>query len=196
MKELCFIHFKNRDGFGTWLQKNHDSSHGIWMIFYKKHTNMECIKYNDALEKALCFGWIDSIIKRIDNDTYVRKFTPRKNTSKWSELNKKKALELIQKGEMTQAGLKKIDFPIKSSIVNKGNNKTEKKKAEEFEIPDFIINEFAKNEPALINFNNLAKSHKRNYILWITNAKKEETIIKRIKESIRLLKEDKKLGLR
>ncbi len=196
MKELDYIYFKNRDEFGIWLQKNHDSSPGIWMIFYKKHTNTECIKYNDALEKALCFGWIDSIIKRIDDEKYVRKFTPRKNTSKWSELNKKKALELIQKGEMTQAGFEKIDFPIKSSIVDQVNNKTEKKKAKEFEIPGFIIDEFAKNEPALANFNNLTHTHKKHYILWITNAKREKTIMKRIKESIRLLKEDKKLGLK
>lgn len=59
------------------------------MIFYKKHANIECIKYNEALEEALCFGWIDSIIEKIDNDQYVRKFTPRTNTTKWSELNKK-----------------------------------------------------------------------------------------------------------
>lgn len=76
------------------------------------------------------------------------------------------------------------------------NNNTEKKKAKELDIPDFIIDEFAKNEPALINFNNLAHTYKRHYILWIANAKREETIMNRIKESIRLLKEDKKLGLK
>lgn len=76
------------------------------------------------------------------------------------------------------------------------NNNTEKKKAKELDIPDFIIDEFAKNEPALINFNNLAHTYKRHYILWIANAKREETIMNRIEESIRLLKEDKKLGLK
>ena len=100
MKEINSIHFKNREELRNWLQNNHGSSPGIWMIFYKKHINIESVKYNDALEEALCFGWIDSIIKRIDDDKYVRKFTPRKDITKWSELNKKKAFELIQKGKM------------------------------------------------------------------------------------------------
>jgi uncharacterized protein YdeI (YjbR/CyaY-like superfamily) len=196
VKELDFIHFKNRDRYRNWLQKNHDESLGIWMIFYKKHTNIECIEYNDALEEALCFGWIDSIIKKIDKDKYVRKFTPRKDTAKWSEINKKKAFELIQNGKMTQTGLAKIDVSILSSITDLENSKTEKKNVKELEIPDFIIDEFARNEPALINFNKLALTYKRHYILWITNAKREDTIIKRIKESIGLLKENKRLGLK
>jgi uncharacterized protein YdeI (YjbR/CyaY-like superfamily) len=196
MKELEYIHFNNKEEFRNWLQKNHESSSGIWMIFLKKHTDKECINYNDALEEALCFGWIDSLIKKIDDEKYARKFTPRKNSTKWSEINKKKVIELIENDRMTQAGLEKIAFVINSSINNSELNDYQKKKTTKFVIPDFIIEEFAKNEPALINFNNLAPSHQRNYILWITNAKREETIMKRINESIELLKENKTLGLK
>lgn len=196
MKELEYIHFRNKEEFRNWLQKYHDTSPGIWMLFYKKHFNIDCIKYNEALEEALCFGWIDSIIKKIDDDKYARKITPRTDTKKWSELNKKKVIELIKKGKMTQAGLRKIDDYLKTGTVDWVINKSEKKEIKEIDIPDFIIEEIAKNQPALINFNNLAPTFKRHYILWITNARKEETIRNRLKESIILLKENKKLGLK
>lgn len=196
MKELEHIYFNSNKSFRSWLQKNHNKSLGIWIIFYKKHVNAECIKYNEALEEALCFGWIDSIIKKIDNDQYARKFTPRTNTTKWSELNKKIVIALIKKGKMTEEGLKKIDIYLKTGKVDWENKVLKEKETKEFDIPDFIMEEFAKNEPALTNFNNLAPTYKRHYLLWILTAKKEETVLNRLKESIGLLKENKKLGLK
>jgi len=196
MKELEHIKFKNRESFRNWLAQNFDKSSGIWIIFYKKYINVKSLQYNETLEEALCFGWVDSIIKKIDNDQYIRKFTPRTNKSKWSELNKKIVVALIKKGKMTEEGLKKIDIYLKTGKVVWENKELNKKNKKQFEIPSFIIEEFANNEPALKNFNNLAKTYKQHYILWITNAKKEETIHKRLKESIELLKENKKLGLK
>lgn len=196
LKELQNISFRNREEFRNWLNKNHDKSPGIWVIFYKKHVNTECIEYNDVLEEALCFGWIDSLIKKIDDDKYARKITPRTNTQKWSELNKKKVLALIKEGKMTPAGLNKIDNYLKTGKVDCQVNKSDKKELKEIDLPDFIIEELGKNEPALMNFNKLATTYKRHYILWITNARKEETILSRLKESIVLLKENKKLGLK
>ena len=196
MKELELIYFPNKEEFRNWLQKHHGTSPGIWLVFYKKHIKTDCIKYDEALEEALCFGWIDSIIKKIDDDKYARKITPRTNTKKWSELNIKIVTELIEKGEMTQMGLRKIDFYLKTGKVDLVINKSDKKETKKIDIPEFIIEGLAKNEPALINFNNLAPTFKRHYILWITNAKKEETVQKRLEESIGLLKENKKLGLK
>ena len=167
------------------------------MIYYKKHTEKECVEYKDALEEALCFGWIDSTIKKVDDESYLRKFTPRTNISNWSDVNKKIVLSLIETGKMTQAGLNKIDVYLKTGKVewklkeSKSNNKEKT-----FYIPDFILKAFADNEPALTNFNGLAKTYKRHYILWITTAKREETIQKRLTESITLLKENKKLGMK
>ncbi len=180
MKELEHIFFDNRESFRNWLEKNHNKSMGIWMIYYKKQANVGSIKYIEALEEALCFGWIDSIIKKVDDEQYLRKFTPRTNISNWSETNKKIVLSLIEKGKMTQAGLAKIDWKCTKSV----------------EDPDFILKALAENEPALTNFNNLAKTYRRHYILWITTAKKEETRVARLKEAIELLKENRKLGLK
>lgn len=197
MKELERIYFNRRESFRNWLEKNHNKSFIIWMIFYKKHLNTECIKYNEALEEALCFGWIDSIIKKVDDDQYLRKFTPRSNFSNWSDLNKRIVLSLMEKGKMTEAGLNKIDVYLKTGRVDwesKGSKKDKVKK--EFHVPNFILKAFAENEPALTNFNNLAQTYKRHYIIWITYAKREETILNRLKESIELLKENRKLGLK
>jgi uncharacterized protein YdeI (YjbR/CyaY-like superfamily) len=197
MGELEQIYFDSRKSFRKWLEENYNKSLGIWMIFYKKHVNKDCITYNEALEEALCFGWIDSIIKKVDDDQYLRKFTPRTNVSKWSDINKKLALSLINENKMTEAGLRKIDIYLKTGKVDwevKSPKNDNAKK--EFHIPDFILKEFAKNEPALANFNNLALTYKRHYIQWITSAKREETIQSRLKESIELLKENRKLGLK
>jgi len=197
MIELEHKYFDSRESFRSWLEKNHNRSSGIWMIFYKKNVNIECIKYNEALEEALCFGWIDSIIKKVENDQYVRKFTPRTNISKWSDLNKKTVLSLIEKGKMTKAGLEKIDIYLKTGRVDWESKRSKNdNKEKEFDIPDFILQTFAENEPALANFNKLAQTYKRHYILWITSAKRKETILNRVEESIELLKENKKLGLK
>jgi len=196
MKELEYIHFKSREELRDWFQKFFDTSPGVWMVYYKKHTEKECIKYDEALEEALCFGWIDSLIKKMDDERYARKFTPRINTKKWSEINKKKVIELVKSGRMTQAGLMKTEGYLKSGNTDHLIIKSENKELKEIALPDFIQKAFSKNEPALTNFTNLPPTYKRHYLLWITNAKREETIQKRLKESIVLLKENKKLGLK
>jgi uncharacterized protein YdeI (YjbR/CyaY-like superfamily) len=196
MKELEFIHFKNTNSFHKWLQKNHKKCPGIWMVYYKKHTNTECISYDEALDEALCFGWIDSIIKKIDDDKYARKFTPRIDTKNWSDTNKKKINGLVKSGRMTEAGLNKIDIYLKTGKLEWGNKGSKEKTKKEIAIPDHILNAFARNEPALRNFNELSASCQRQYLLWIMNAKRAETIQKRIDESVVLLKKNKKLGLK
>lgn len=197
MKELDRIFFSNRESFRSWLEENHDTSIGIWMIFYRKRKGIECITYNEALEEALCFGWIDSTIKKVNEDQYVRKFTPRTNISNWSDVNKKTVLALIKQDRMTEAGLNKIDIYLKTGKVDwEDEGSGGAKRGKELDIPEFILKAFAENEPALTNFNNLAPTYKRYYIFWITSAKREETIQNRLKESIELLKENKKLGLK
>lgn len=197
MKDFQHIYFDSRDSFRAWLETNHNKSLGIWMIFYKKHTNAKCIEYKEALEEALCFGWIDSIIKKVDDTSYVRKFTPRSNTTNWSDLNKKIVLSLIENGKMTQIGLEKIDIYLKTGKVDwEVISGGEKLKAGDSQVPDFILKAFAENEPALKNFNNLSQTCKRHYVGWINNAKREETIRNRLEESIELLKENRKLGLK
>lgn len=196
MLTLTQQYFPNKKAFRSWLSENHDKSPGIWLVFYKKQIKIECIDYKDALEEALCFGWIDSIIKKIDDEKYVRKFTPRTDTSKWSEVNKKIVTALINEGRMTEFGLKKIDVYLKTGKVEWSSKEEEKKDSKSFTVPESMINVFAKNEPALTNFNGLAQTYKRHYVLWITSAKQEETIQRRLKEAIELLKQNKKLTLK
>src|SRR5215467_15114836 len=104
-KQLITLDFQNRQQWRTWLGKHHASSSGVWLSFYKKHAGVKSIPYEDSVREALCFGWIDSLVKRLDDDRYARKFTPRKPTSKWSDSNRKRWAELEAAGLLTSAGL-------------------------------------------------------------------------------------------
>src|SRR5256885_14789235 len=108
MKISKTLYVTSRDDWRAWLEKNHETEKEVWLIYYKKHTNRPRIPYDDAVEEALCFGWIDSIVQKIDDERYAQKFTPRKSSSKWSESNKRRVRKLLQEGRMTQAGLAKI----------------------------------------------------------------------------------------
>src|SRR5262245_37453522 len=103
--ELMTLHLKSREDWRTWLAKHHVSSPGIWFVFYKSHTGRKSISYEDMVQEALCFGWIDSLVKRLDDDRYVVKVTPRQPTSKWSNLNRKRWAELKAADLLTEVGL-------------------------------------------------------------------------------------------
>ena len=102
MDELERLSFKNRDEWRNWLKDYHNIAKGIWLIYYKKHTKKPSVYYNDAVEEALCFGWIDSLVKRIDDERYMQKYTPRNPNSSWSELNKQRVEKMIAEGKMTK----------------------------------------------------------------------------------------------
>ena len=196
MKTYQSIHFKTRNSFRSWLSINFEESHGIWMIFFKKHTKKENITYDEAVEEALCFGWIDSTIKRVDEERYIQKFTPRTNIKNWSDLNKRRVLHLIKNGQMTQAGLNKIDLYLKTGKVDWKVEPKNKAKKKPLAVPEFIKNYFLEHQPAWDHFQALAPSHQRNFIFWIADAKRDETRMKRLNESVDLLKENKKLGMK
>jgi len=191
MKVTKELYVTNRDDWREWLRRNHDIEKEVWLIIYKKHTGKRSVPYDDSVEEALCFGWIDSIIKRIDDEKFIRKFTPRKPKSKWSEANKSRATRMITEGKMTEAGLAKIREAKKSGEWFKTPPVRK-----ELVIPPYMRVALAKNKIALENFNNLAKSYKRQYIGWITSAKREETRKRRLAEAIRLLEKNEKLGMK
>ena len=105
MTELMMLEVRNRQEWRTWLKKHHASSPGLWVVFYKDHTGVMSIPYEDSVCEAICVGWIDSLIKRLDDDWYARKFTPRQPTSKWPEINRKRWLKLKAAGLLTAARL-------------------------------------------------------------------------------------------
>ena len=188
MKQL---YVPNRDKWREWLGRHYATESGIWLVFYKKGTSKPTIDYEAAVEEALCFGWIDGIIKRIDDEKYVRKFTPRKAKSYWSELNKKRAGKMIKEGRMTTAGLAKIESAKKTGLWEQtGRPKIS------LDMPLEFTKALDKNKRAKENFEQLAPSYRRNYIGWIQAAKRDETKKKRIKESVLLLAKGKRLGLK
>jgi uncharacterized protein YdeI (YjbR/CyaY-like superfamily) len=188
MKQL---YVTNRDEWRDWLSRHHAAEAEVWLIFYKKGTCKPTVSYEAAVEEALCFGWIDSIIKRIDARKYARKFTPRKDNSKWSELNKKRADKMIKEGKMTVFGLAKIRTAKKTGLWDQ-----DPRPQISLDIPQEFAKALAKNKKAKENFDKLAPSYRKHYIAWIAVAKRPETRKKRIDESIALLEKGKKLGLK
>jgi len=186
------LQFQTRDEWRDWLAENHDQETEVWLIYYKKETGLPSLEYGESVEEALCFGWVDSIIKKIDEEKYVRKFTPRKVDSKWSALNKKRVAKMIKANRMTEHGLKLIDAAKK---LDTWDAPTEKPKFN-LEMTDAFANALQSNPKAKAFFNSLAPTYQKQYLLWIATAKLDQTKQKRIDESIKLLNEGEKLGLR
>lgn len=185
MGDLNLLSFKDRKAWRSWLSKHHASSQGIWFVFYKLHSVQKSIPYEDMVREALCFGWIDSLIKRLDNERYAIKVTPRQSGSKWSNLNRKRWTELKAAGLLAAAGLAAAPtdqaYPAKPAIP---------------ELPDYVAEAFQSNTRAWSFFQGLAPGYRRHFVMWIHTAKRQETRERRIRESIRLLAAGKKLGLK
>lgn len=185
------VYVKTRKEWRAWLSHNHDKSDGIWLVFYKRHTRKPSLEYDEAVEEALCFGWIDSIIKKIDDDKYVRKLTPRKANSRWSELNKKRIMKLEKQGLMIEAGIIKVKAAKASGLWAKPDRPPIL-----LDLPIELKSAFEKNQKAKSFFDQLAFSYQKQFIGWIAVAKRPETRERRLKESIALLEKGEKLGLK
>ena len=185
------LYVTSRYEWRDWLLEHHATRKVVWLLFYKKHTGKPNISYDDAVEEALCYGWIDSIIKRIDDEKFARKFTPRKTKSRWSKLNKKRAKKMIKAGKMTEVGMKVIKEAKKSGEWSK-----QAPIKKELVIPSYIEEALTKNKKALDFFNSLASSYKRNIVGWIASAKREDTRKRHLAEAIKLLEQKKKLGMK
>jgi uncharacterized protein YdeI (YjbR/CyaY-like superfamily) len=186
------IYVATRSQWRKWLVQNHNKeAKGIWLVFYKKATGSPSLAYDDAVEEALCFGWIDSIIKRIDDGKYGRKFTPRKNDSRWSKSNKKRVEKIIKEGRMTVFGLAKIEAAKRS-----GNWGQDSRLILPSTIPEELSTALARNKKASDFFEKLAPTYRKHFIGWIITAKRPSTKASRLKESLALLTRGEKLGLK
>jgi uncharacterized protein YdeI (YjbR/CyaY-like superfamily) len=188
MDQLERISFQNRDEWRNWLIENHAVAKGIWLVYYKKHTGKPSVPYNDAVEEALCFGWIDSIVKRIDEECYMQKFTPRNDGSTWSELNKKRVDKMIALGKMTEFGLKKIE-------IAKQNGKWDEvvESQLDFVLSENLLDILKSDKSAFTEYEKLPPSHKKMHTSWIMTAKKEETKIRRMEKMIAMLKKGQRM---
>lgn len=183
----CF--FESREAWREWLLKNHATFREIWVIYYKKHTKVKSIVYREALEEALCFGWIDGIIKTIDDQTYKQRFSPRKPKGNWSETNIRLALQLEAEGRMHPSGLTYKERWIPGSAKDIRKQLTERHETDW----ESVLEQFP---GALGNYRNLSPTHKKHYLMWIHDAKKEETRLRRMAEAIARLEKGEKLGLK
>jgi len=182
------LYVSTRAEWRAWLKKHHQETSGIWLIYYKKGSGKERIPYDEAVEEALCFGWIDSVIQRIDDEKYAQKFTPRRNNTNWSAVNVRRMRKLIDEKRMTPAGLAVFDMAL---LENEPQPRPK-----ELPVPDFLAEALAQHPVALENFNRMAPSYRRNYIGWLSAAKREETRQKRIAEAIERLEQNLTLGFK
>jgi uncharacterized protein YdeI (YjbR/CyaY-like superfamily) len=169
-----------------WLAKNHATETSIWIIYYKKHTQQPSIVYSDAVDMALCYGWIDSTARPIDADSYMQYFCKRKPNGTWSKVNKAKIERLIANGQMAEPGLQYIE------AAKQNGSWTILDDVENLIMPEVLLQAFAKYSNAKTNFEAFSRSDKRNILQWLKMAKREETIIKRAEEIASLANEGKK----
>src|SRR5207249_1133344 len=162
--ELMTLQVRSRRQWRAWLAKHHTSSPGVWLVFYKNHTGVKSIAYEDSVREALCFGWIDSLIKRLDEDRHAHKFTPRRATSKWSEINRKRWIELRAAGLLTPAGLAAAPTENTYAPLPKVPK-----------LPTYIAKALKVNREAWSFFQELAPTHRRQFVSWIHLAKRPET---------------------
>jgi uncharacterized protein YdeI (YjbR/CyaY-like superfamily) len=183
--ELVTLDIRDEKKWRAWLDKHHSSSPGIWLVFHKVHTGVPSVPHEQAVRHALCFGWIDSLVKRIDGDRFAIKFTPRKPTSKWSDINRKRWAELEAQGLLAPPGV--AAAPTANEYAPRPAIPI---------LPSYIAKALKTNANAWAFFQRLPARERRNFVVWIHIAKRDETRQRRIRESIALLAAGKKLGLK
>jgi len=185
------LYLTTRPQWRKWLSRNHDKVDGVWLVFYRKESGTPSMQYADVVEEALCFGWVDSLIKNLDDQRYARKLTPRNVKSKWSASNIKRVEKLIKQGLMTAAGQNKIDAARKTGLF-----KPAKPPRISFAMPKEMEQALSRNKKAGMFFDKLATHERKRFIGWISIAKRMETREKRIREAVKLLEQKQKLGLK
>ena len=171
---------RNRMEWRKWLEKNHRSETKVWLQIYHKDSATPSVYYAEAVEEALCFGWIDSRPNKHDSESYFLSFSPRRPRSVWSKLNKDRVKKLIREGKMHSSGAKMI------AIAKKNGMWDALKKIEAMEMPEDLAREFGKNKKAFENYKSFPPSSQKMILSWIESARKEETRSKRIQETIAL----------
>jgi uncharacterized protein YdeI (YjbR/CyaY-like superfamily) len=176
--QLETVYARDRQTWRQWLAENHQDTIGVWLSYYKVKSGQPSVKYSEAVKEALCFGWIDSKVKSLDGDRYMQVFTPRKPKSVWSKLNKQYLEELIEQGLMTEAGLATI-------VVAKQNGSwTSLDQIEALMLPADLQQALATNENANRYFEAFSNTTKKIILVWIASAKRPETRLKRIEQTV------------
>jgi len=180
MDNIPELYFKNDIEFKDWLHNNHSTYSGIYLIFYKVAHENESMRWEEAVQIALCYGWIDSTVKSLGDGKRRQYFCPRKPKSVWSKVNKAYVKELKIKGLMHAAGLEAI------KVAKANGSWTSLDEVENGIVPSDLKLEFSKNPEAFKNFSNFTKGQRKSYLYWLNQAKREATRNKNITEIIAL----------
>jgi uncharacterized protein YdeI (YjbR/CyaY-like superfamily) len=174
----------------AWLRANHRSSSGVRVVFFKKHTGKPCPTYDEVVEEALCWGWIDSVKQRVDDERYTFKLTPRKPRSNWSPSNKRRVARLLASGRMDAAGRALVD-------AAKADGSWDRKTAASLPAtpPPELTSALATSRAARAAFDGLPPSHRRQYAQWIASAKRPETRERRASRAVDMLERGERLGM-
>jgi uncharacterized protein YdeI (YjbR/CyaY-like superfamily) len=175
MSEQLGQEFLNRGEWRRWLEENHSIQKEVWVIIYKKNSGKQGVQYQEAVEEAICFGWIDSKMQSIDASRFRQRFSPRKKNSIWSKNNKETAEKMMRKEKMAPAGFETIkEAKANGKWAAAYSSKTAPV------IPKDLAKALKENEPAWKNFKEFSNSTKLQYVYWVNTAKKDETRQKRI----------------
>lgn len=183
-------HMKDREQWRAWLEANHATTAELWLVFYKKRIGKPGVTYDEAVEEALCFGWIDGIFKRIDDEKRANRFCPRRANSIWSQRNKERVARMIEAGRMTEVGMAKVREAQENGQWDKAAEREDVTI-----VPPELTAALAKDERARANFEKLAPSYRKQFIGWVGTAKREETRRKRVAEAVKMIRENKRLGM-
>ncbi|MFZ0546638.1 MAG: YdeI/OmpD-associated family protein [Candidatus Promineifilaceae bacterium] len=184
MAEKERVQVESREAWREWLEKNYNREKGVWLVTFKKHTGDKYVSYEETVEEAVCFGWIDSTARRVDEDRTMMWMSPRKAGSGWSRSNKERVERLTAADLMMPPGLEKIEAAKADGSWNALDA------IENLEVPPDLAEAFGKYESAEQNFEAFTRSAKRAILVWIANAKRPKTRAKRVAETARLAEEN------
>ncbi len=179
-KEIETFYPTSQQQWRQWLEENHRSKQAVWLVHYKKKSSVASITWSEAVDEALCFGWIDSVRKTLDSETFVQFFSKRKPNGTWSKVNKEKIRQLVEAGLMTQAGLESIE------TAKQNGSWTILDEVEELILPNDLEMEFNTQPGSKDFFLSLSRSVRKAMLQWLVLAKQPETRQKRIREITKL----------
>jgi uncharacterized protein YdeI (YjbR/CyaY-like superfamily) len=182
-------HFHTPADWRAWLEENHEREKEAWLVIRRAESPSPGVFLEEAVEEALCFGWIDGVMKSVDAETYFLRFSPRKRGSVWSVSNQRRVEKLTAQGRMTEAGMAKV-----REAQENGEWEAALRREDTLNLPDDLREALAKNASAQANFDRLAPSHKKQYLNWIASAKTAPTRQKRIQKTVEMVASSRRLG--
>jgi uncharacterized protein YdeI (YjbR/CyaY-like superfamily) len=185
--EMPVLSFASSEEWSKWMEENHAKSNGVWLRFFKKDSGEKTVTYSEALEEALCYGWIDGQVNKFDDQSYIQRFTPRRPKSIWSKRNTEKAERLIREGKMKKAGMEQVELAKADGRWQQAYDSSTNMK-----LPEDFLQELSKNKKAKTFFEGLNKTNQYAIAWRLQTAKKPETREKRLKEILAMMREGKK----